>query len=129
MKIDWSFPRQILIALVIVSAAGAYPLVVFGDKEITRAAIAGALLTTINVLLGFVAIEYSFDRSATTFFTYVLGGMGVRMFVMAGILVILIKVFSFHVTALIASMGILYAIFLMLEILYIQKKVQRKQDN
>jgi len=42
---------------------------------------------------------------------------------------VLIKVFSFHVAALITSMGILYAVYLTLEVLYIHKKVQRKQEN
>ena len=127
-KIDWSFPKQIFFALVIAGGLSVYPLARFGDSEITKAAIIGALLTTINVLVGYAAIEFSFGKSTTTFFKYVLGGMGIRMFSMAGILVVLIKVFNFHIAALVASMGILYIIFLTLEILYIQKKVQTKQQ-
>ncbi|HEV8538714.1 MAG TPA: hypothetical protein VGR15_07300 [Bacteroidota bacterium] len=129
MKIDWSFPRQILLSLLTVAALGAYPLLRYGDSEIMKAAMMGALLTTVNVLLGYAAIEFSYGRSMATFFKYVLGGMGIRMFVMAGILVVLIKVLEFHIAALIASMGILYVVFLTLEISYIQKKVQQKQQS
>ena len=123
MNIDWSFPKQVLLALVIVFGLGAYPIITYGDQEILKAVIVGALLTTVNVLLGFAAIEYSFGKSTTTFFKYVLGGMGIRMMVMAGVLVMLIKVFEFNPAALVGSMGALYIIFLALEVLYIQKKV------
>ena len=129
MNIDWSFPKQVLLALVIVFGLGAYPIITYGDQEILKAVIVGALLTTVNVLLGFAAIEYSFGKSTTTFFKYVLGGMGIRMMVMAGVLVMLIKVFEFNPAALVGSMGALYIIFLALEVLYIQKKVYSRQQQ
>ncbi len=124
-----SFPKQICVALIIISGIAVYPLVRFNDDEITKAVITGALLTTINVLLGYAAIEFSSGKSITTFFKYVLGGTGIRMFLMAGTLVLLIKVFAFHVAALIASMGIFYVVFLTLEVLYIQKQVYNKQQS
>ena len=126
MNIDWSFPKRVLLALVIVGGLSAYPLAAYGNGEIVKASMVGALLTTVNVLLGFAAIEFSFDKSTTTFFKYVIGGMGIRMMLLAGLLVLLIKVFAFHIPALIASMGILYVVFLTLEVLYIQKKIQSK---
>jgi Ca2+/H+ antiporter len=129
MKIDWSFPKRILLALIIVGGLSAYPLAVYGDGEIVKASVIGAALTTVNVLLGFAAIEFSFDKSTTTFFKYVIGGMGIRMMLLAGVLILLIKVFALHIPALIASMGILYVIFLTLEILYIQKKIQSKLQH
>ena len=129
MKIDWSFPKQIFIALLVVTAVGSYPLMKYGDREIITAVLIGALLSTFNVLLGFAAIEYSLDKSSTTFFKYVLGGMGVRMLGLAVVLVILMKGFGLHVTALIGSMGIFYVVFLTLEIFYIQKKIQSRQNS
>ena len=129
MKIDWSFPKQIFLALAVVGSLGAYPLLKFGSSEVTDAAIVGAVLATVNVLLGYAAIEYSFGKSAATFFKYVLGGMGIRMFVMAGVLVTLIKVFQFHAGALVGSMGIFYVVFLTLEVFYIQKKISFKHHH
>lgn len=128
MKIDWSFPRQVLVTLMLVAGASAYPLIKFGSPEIVQAAIAGATLATMNVLAGYAAVEYSFGKSTTTFFKYVLGGMGVRMFVLALLLAILIKAFEFHTAALVGSLGILYAIYLALEVLFIQKKVNLKHQ-
>jgi hypothetical protein len=129
MKIDWSFPRQIIIAIVVVLIIGGYPLITYSDKDTIIAVVLGMILSTINVVLGYMAIEYSIGKSTTTFFKYVIGGMGLRLMIFAGMLVLLIKMFSVPVLALIGSMGIFYMIFLVLEVLYIQKKVEIKQQN
>ena len=129
MKVDWSFPRQIFLAIVVIGCVGIYPLVKFGSNEIIQAAIAGALFATVNVLLGYAAIEYSLGKSTTTFFKFVLGGMGLRLLLMAVVLVLLVKVFHLHVGALVGSMGIFYVVFLTLEIFYIQKKINNKQQS
>ncbi len=129
MKVDWSFPRQIFLAIMIIGCVGTYPLLKFGTIKIFEAVIVGAILTTVNVLLGYAAIEYSLGKSTTTFFKFVIGGMGIRLFLMAVILVLLIKVFQLHVGALIGSMGIFYVAFLTLEVFYIQKKINSKQQS
>jgi len=129
MKLDWSFPRQIFIALVVVGCLGTYPLMRYGTIEIIEASLIGALLTTVNVLLGYAAIEYSLGKSATTFFKFVIGGMGIRLLLMAGVLVLLIKAFRFNIAAMVGSMGIFYMIFLILEVLFIQKKMNTKQQS
>ncbi len=118
-----SFPKQVFLTLLSVSVVASYPLYAYGNKEILVAAIVGATLATVNVLFGYMAIERSFNKSATVFLKVVLGGMGVRMFVLAGIFLLLIKVAGLHVLALVGSMGIFYALYLTLEVLYINKKV------
>jgi hypothetical protein len=124
-----SFPKQILIALFSIGCLGAYPLLKYGSADIIRASAMGAFLMTVNVLLGYAAVQYSFDKSTTTFVKYVLGGMGLRLFALAGILVLLIKIFGFDAAALVSSMGIFYVVFLTLEILFIQQKINLKQRN
>ena len=129
MKINWSFPRQIILALAILSGLGLYPLIVYGGAGVLKAAVIGAVLATINVLLGYAAIEYSFGKSTTTFFKFMLGGMAIRMLTIAGILVVLLKVLGFHPVALITSLGIFYVAFMILEVIYIQKKITNKQQS
>jgi uncharacterized membrane protein YjfL (UPF0719 family) len=124
-----SFPKQIAVALVVVGGIGWYPLTTYGSEQTIRAAITGAALATFNVLLGYAAIAYSIGKSTTTFFKYVLGGMGVRMFLLAGLLAVLIKLFGFDAGALVISMGIFYIVFLALEVLFIQQQVSLKQNN
>ncbi len=123
-----SFPKQVLLAVLLLCAIGWYPVTRSGSPEVVRAAIAGAVLAIVNVLAGYAAIEYAFGKSTTTFFKVVLGGMGVRIFALAGILVLLIKMFGFDPAALVISMGIFYMVFLALEILFIQKKVSIKHQ-
>lgn len=121
-NIDWSFPRQVFVTLAAVGVCSAYPLLKYGTAEILEAVVAGALITTINVLAGYAAIEYSHGKSASTFLKVVLGGMGVRLVAVATVLVVLIKVFEFQVPALIWSIVFFYVVFLLLEIMFIQKK-------
>lgn len=123
------FPTQVLAALIICAAIAAYPLVRFCSGEVILAAAVGAFLSTVNVLLGYVAIEYSFGKSYSTFLKMVLGGMGVRMAVLLAALVILIKLFDLHAVALTVSMLTFYLIYLVLEILFIQRKIVAKNQR
>jgi len=124
-----SFPKQVFVALVCIGCIGAYPLFRYGSKEIILASATGGVLMTANVLIGYAAVQYSFGKSTTTFVKYVLGGMGVRLFALAGLLVVLIKIFGFDAAALVISMGIFYVVYLTLEILFIQQKLNLKDRN
>lgn len=123
MKISWSFPRQV--ALVLLSAAVLlfYPMLTMGTRDVIVACLLGALLSTVNTLLGFLAIEYSFNRSYTTFMKAVLGGMVARMLLTLAVMLILILVWAVHAVALTVSMFGFYCMYLVLEVIYIQKKV------
>jgi len=89
----------------------------------------GAALSTINVIAGYLAIEYSIDKSYTTFLKAVLGGMGIRMAVMLGMLVLLIKGVGMHAVALTTSVLVSYAVYLVIEIVFIQKKLLIKNQS
>ena len=118
-----AFPRNVALVFLVVGGVMAYPLARFASQEVLVGALAGGLLSTINVLLGFLAIEYSFERSYTAFLKTVLGGMVVRMMVMLGAMVALILVVRVHAGALTVSMLGFYLIYLVMEVVFIQKKV------
>jgi hypothetical protein len=129
VKIEYAFPRRVLIVLVVLSALAAYPLARYGSKEILVGVIAGALLATANVLAGFLSIEYGFEKSYTTFLKVVLGGMGIRMGAVILIMLVLLMVAHLHAVAFTVSLLGCYLIFLVLEILYLQKKVLVKSQG
>jgi len=129
VKVYKRFPLQVAITFVAGLAIAAIPLMKLGSREIVVAVIAGAVLSTVNALAGFLAIEYSLEKSYTTFLQAVLGGMGIRMVVMLGILVLLIKLAGFHAVALVVSLLSFYIVYLVLEIFYIQKKVSHKNQS
>ena len=80
----------------------------------------------VNLLLGYVAIEVGFDKSHTTFLKIVLGGMVVRLCAMWAALIVLVKVYDFNQRALVFSLLFVYALTLILEIHFLQKKVSIK---
>jgi hypothetical protein len=101
----------------------------WATPETRTAVVAGALLSTANVLLGYAAIAYSFDKSYSTFLRTVLGGMGLRMLVMLGALTGLITLAQFPAVALTASLLGFYTVYLILEILYIQRALSFRKEG
>ena len=129
MRIDRRFPLRVGAALLMMALAAAYPLLRYGTEPVMFAVLAGAALSTVNVLAGFWTIEYAFDRSYTTFLKAVLGGMGIRMALMLGALVVCILGFGLHTLAVTIGMMVPYSVFLVLEILFLQEKVQVKHQG
>ncbi len=128
MKVDKRFPLQVAGVLAGGLLLAAYPAMQAGSEALT-AVIIGAVLSTVNVLVGFLAIEYSFDKSHATFLKAVLGGMGIRIVVMLALLVLLIRYAGLPVVALVVSVLGFYVVFLVLELLYIQKKVSNTFES
>jgi hypothetical protein len=129
MNFDRRFPLQVLIALVVASVLSAYPLARFGSSDAIAGFVIGAAISTLNVMLGFVAIEYSFDKSYTIFLRWVLGGMGLRMLLMLGLLAGMILVFRVDTVSLTVSVLGFYLVFLILEVLFIQRKMLAKHSG
>jgi hypothetical protein len=128
-KSDFSFPRQVAFVFVVVAALSAYPLSAFASADVVRAVAAGSLLSLANVLAGYASIEYSFDKSYTTFLKAVLGGMGVRLLAMLGGFLVMIEVFHFLVLPLVISLFGFYLLYLILEVMFIQKKMNNKVED
>ena len=129
MNLRTNFPAQVAVVLVCALLLLAYPLTVFASVEIRAAVAAGAALSTVNVMLGYMAIRYSFDRSHTTFLKAVLGGMGLRLFFMLGAFIALIVGFGMHPVALTVSLLGFYTVFMVLEIVYIQRRMTVRNRN
>jgi hypothetical protein len=104
-----------------------YPISEFATATVTRSIVAGGAMSLLNLLLGYLFIELSFEKSHTMFLKYVLGGMVGRLFLMWGILLVLIGAFQFHTASLMLSLLFFYIINLVLEIFYLQRKVSTKR--
>jgi hypothetical protein len=126
MKIDWSFLRLVLYSFAGAAVLAFYPISEFATPDVIRSIVAGGVMSLVNLLLGYWAIEASFERSHTTFLKYVLGGMVGRLFLMWGILLLLIRLYAFHPASLMLSLMFFYVMNLVLEIFYFQKRVTAK---
>jgi hypothetical protein len=127
VKIDWSFLRLVLFCFACTAVLTYYPISEFATKEVIRSIIAGSIMSFVNLLLGYLAIEISFERAHTTFLKYVLGGMVVRLMLMWGVLVILTRIYKFHAASLMLSLLFFYILILVLEIFYLQKRISTKK--
>lgn len=123
MNLRSNFPAQVALLLVGALLILAWPLAAFAPAEVRTAVAAGAALSTVNVMLGYGAIRYAFDKSHTTFLKAVLGGMGLRLLFMLGAFVALIAGFGVHALALTLSLLGFYAGFMVLEIVFIQQRM------
>jgi hypothetical protein len=128
-KLDRRFP---LIAAGVYGAAIAlsvWPLMRWGTEAMIQAVCAGGLLCLVNVLAGYAAIEYAFDRSYTFFLKVVLGMMGIRLVLMLLVVALLLAVFRFHAVSLVASLFFFYSVYLALEVMFLQKKMDLKNQR
>jgi len=127
--VDRRFPKRVAVVVLVAAAVLTYPLLRFASPAVTVAVVAGAVMSTLNALLGFFAIEYAFGKSYTTFLKVVIGGMGVRMLVMLGMMLVLILAFHVQSLPLTLSMLVFYMVYLALEVLFIQSKVVVKSQD
>ncbi|MCC6396292.1 MAG: hypothetical protein IT282_04695 [Bacteroidetes bacterium] len=129
MKAMRQFTLQVGIVFAVSVLCAAYPMHRYASDEVITAALTGALLSTVNVLAGFLAIQLTLDKSYTTFLKAVLGGMGIRMAGMLGMLLVLILVAHMHAVALTVTVVGYSMVYLVLEIVFLQKMLQVKNQG
>ncbi|HEX9615587.1 MAG TPA: hypothetical protein VGA55_08760 [Bacteroidota bacterium] len=126
MKIDWGFLKWVGLCYVLLTGAATMVLLTTGAPQYEQSVVAGSLMSIVNFLLGFISVEYAFDKSHTVFLKMVLGGMVGRLFAMALMVLILIKAYDFDSLSLMLALLGFYVVNLGLEIAFLQKKVTLK---
>lgn len=127
MKVDWAFLRLVIYCYIVCLVLTFYPISEFANEDIVKSILGGTIMSFVNILLGYFAIEYSFERSHTTFLKFVLCGMVIRLILMWTVFLILIHFYKFHAASLILSLLFFYIMNLVLEIYYLQKRVSTKK--
>jgi hypothetical protein len=123
------FVLQVAVTFGVIVLAAGWPLMRYASEDIIVAAVTGAVLSTVNVLVGFLAIQLTFKGSYTRFLKAVLGGMGIRMAVMLGLLLVLILAVHMHAVALTVALVGCSMIYLGLEIFALQKMMEAKNQG
>lgn len=129
MKADWKFLRNVVLGYAAITALLIVILPPAPPPDLRASAGAGAVISLANFLLGFFAIEYSYERSHTTFLKIVLGGMMVRLLAMTAAVVVLIKVYELDALALMLTLLGYYVVNLAFEVIFLQKKVSLKKPS
>jgi hypothetical protein len=126
VKIDWVFLRLVLYCFLGVVILVVLPLSLFSDREIVNSVVASGVASLIHLLLGYVIVEFGFDKPSTLFLKIILGGTVARLLLLVGVVFVLVRVFQFHTLSLMISLLSFYVLNLVLEIHLLQKKVALK---
>jgi hypothetical protein len=129
VKADWHFLRLAAYLYGGATVVGYVAFSLWATGEVIRSAVAADIMSLLNLLLGYFAVEYSFDKSNITFLKIVLGGMGARLFLMAAMVLVLIRYFGFDPLSLTLSLLFFYAVNLVLEIYLLDNKVSVKKQS
>jgi hypothetical protein len=127
VKLDWAFLKLVALVFLGVAVLVIMPLSVYTNAQLVRSVVASGVASLIHLLLGYLFIEYGFDKSNTTFLKVILGGTLLRMFVLVGIVLLLVRVYQFQMMPLMISLLLFYGLNLLLEIHLLQKKVALKR--
>jgi hypothetical protein len=127
MKFDPTLPRRIILLVLLVGVLAAYPLYRADNREITLGFITGCLISLVNVMAGYLLIEYGIEKPNAAFLKIILGGMIARLLLTPVVVVVLVRVFDFHVLSLTGSLFFSYFLFLVFEILFLNKKLALKK--
>ncbi len=98
-------------------------------SPINESFLAGAAMSIVNFALGFLSVEFAFEKPHTAFLKIVLGGMAARLFLMALAVLVLIKGYGFDSLSLMFTLLGFYVVNLTLEIVFLQKKVLLKNKT
>ncbi len=124
-EFDSAFLKQVLIVLLAAAGLGYVPVSMYAAAHVAEGVVAGFSLSVVNVLLGVVIVHVAMNASHTVFMQIAMAGIVVRLFVMLGLLLLCIVALNIDPISLIASLFVMYVIFLILEVMYIHKKIQR----
>jgi hypothetical protein len=127
MKLDLTLPKRITLLLLLIGVLAAYPLHKAGSPEITIGFVTGCLISLVNVAVGYLLIEYAIDKPNAAFLRIILGGIAARLVLTPTIVVVLVRVFEFHVLSLTVSLFFSYFLFLVVEIHFLNKKLALKK--
>lgn len=106
-----------------------YPLFKFANFDFIRSFIVGFLISLGNSVLGLLIIKWSINKSNKEFFKLTLGSMGIRLFLIAGLILVLLKFLDFEMYGLVSSLLLFYFIFLFVEILFLSKLTTKEETS
>ena len=86
----------------------------------------GALVGIINGVIGFLTIEKFIDKSNLVFMKGVFVGMGIRLLVLLGVFVLLVKVFDIHIIGLVTGLLIFYFSMTIFEVILLNNRIVRR---
>lgn len=88
----------------------------------------GAIIGILNGIVGFMTIEQFIDKSSLVFLKGIFIGMGIRLLLLLGIFVILVKVLDIHVIGLVTGLLVFYFAMTIFEVIFLNKRLEIKKS-
>lgn len=107
--------------------ASLVPVRYFGGDPLAWGVFYGYLVSLINILFAFFSIKWSFNKSTKTFFTVVLGGMGIRFAILVTALFLVWKFVQVPLIGFIVSLVCFYLTLQFFEVRLIQKELNGRK--
>jgi hypothetical protein len=109
--------------------AALVPVLYFGSPRLAWGVFYGYLVSLINILLAFFSIRWAFNKSTKTFFAVLVGGMGLRFFILAAVMFLVWKLVLAPLSAFAISLVAFYLTLQVFEIRFIQKELQSRKTT
>jgi hypothetical protein len=111
-------------ALLIISLI---PVNYFGNSRLAWGVFYGYLVSLCNILFSFFSIKWAFNKSTTTFFAVVLGGMALRFVIVILALFIALKFAQIPIIGFIVSLVGFYLTLQVFEIRFVQNELKSRK--
>lgn len=121
-----SFFSIFILVLTVLVVIGTMILFFIEKDSTIFAAGFGMILSMINFILGYYAITISYNKSVTKFLKVIIIGMGIRLSLLLFGIFVFVKLLNVQIIPFITSLFVFYIIFLIFEIVYIQKRILSK---
>ena len=116
------FLKYILVYSAVVLLIAIYPIFFFATKVQALSIAVGYIISFINVLIGYSLNKSALGKNTKSFMVMVLGGMGIRLMIVAILLVLLLNYTQLESISLVSSVFFFYFLFISIEIYFLLKK-------
>jgi len=99
----------------------------FGDSQLVWAVFCGYLVSLVNILFAFYSTKWVLNKPNNTFFTVVLGGMGVRFLFLLIAALCVWKLTPLPLAGFIISTVGFYLTLQFFEVRYVQKELNNRK--
>jgi hypothetical protein len=121
-KYDLLFIRNLAAASFVILLLSFYPIYIYASNTQIISFLYGYVISMANVLTGFGLIELSMNKNIKRFMVILFGGMFIRIFLSAIVLVLILKYTGTDTTGLVGSFFFFYVIFTVMEMQFVHKK-------
>ena len=119
--------RMLAISILVIGVISFLLIWKYADNGFAGAYFLGALLGIMSGAVGFYTIEKFIDKSSLVFLQGISLGMGIRLLLLLGIFIVLMKVFNTPIIPLVTGLLVFYFIMTIFEVIFLNKRMASKK--